>query len=81
MNSYHLSSYFVGGTIGALLFSLTFGQLSRILPTVATACQIILIIVFGISLVFALFSKDKNLIKAWIFALFIIGLGGILAWY
>lgn len=81
MNRFFMVSYFIGGIIFSLLLSLTLGQLSRLFPMVAIACQIILLITFGITLVFALFSKDENLIKAWVFALFIVGTGVILAWY
>lgn len=73
-------SYAAGSIVLSLLGSLTLWQLARLIPAVYDGLRIVLLVVAVVSAAIILIAQHREAFKLWLFAYFLIGLGGILAW-
>jgi hypothetical protein len=73
--------YFFGLTLHSLLFALTLGHLSRWFPAFGHGLMLISIAGLVSFLFMALMVRNAEFNKFLCFGIFILGLGGILAWY
>ena len=73
--------YFFGLSLHSLLFALTLGHLSRWFPVFGHGVMLISLAALASFLFMGLMVKSPEFTKFLCFGIFILGLGGILAWY